>query len=94
MPCHPRCNCAGTLPALTRGSSQCSKTTAPVMALEPDCEVQQRKAYPGYDNDTILLRGYLPSSRAGQGPARRCRRGREPYRDDATRLRSLRAHAR
>ncbi len=31
-----------------------------VMALEPDCEVQQRKAYPGYDNDTILLRGYLP----------------------------------
>ncbi|HEX4295233.1 MAG TPA: hypothetical protein VHZ29_13950 [Rhizomicrobium sp.] len=31
-----------------------------VMALEPDCEAQQRNAYPGYDNDTILERGYLP----------------------------------
>jgi tetratricopeptide (TPR) repeat protein len=31
-----------------------------VTALEPSCEAQQRKAYPGYDNATILPRDYLP----------------------------------
>jgi tetratricopeptide (TPR) repeat protein len=31
-----------------------------VTALEPSCEAQQRKAYPGTDNDTVLPRDYLP----------------------------------
>ena len=62
-----------------------------VMALEPDCEVRQRKAYPGYDNDTILARGYLPFLALAKARLGDVEEGGESLIADAARLRSLRA---